>query len=251
MSVAGRAIRGAMRDYESVIPALIIPVFFYTVNIGAMQDFAANALPGQDGAQFNYKAFQLPVAIIFAVTGISRALVVVTDIQNGYFDRLSLTPVNRWSLLLGMMIADFLMVVALTIPVLILGMITGIRFESGPLGILAFVLISASWGLIFAGFPYAVALKTGNPAAVNTSWLVFFPFVFLTTVFVPREVMTGWMGTLAGLNPVTYLLAALRSLITVGWDGEALLKGLAAVAGVAALSLTLAFAALNGRVRRK
>lgn len=243
-AVSSRALRATRRDIESLLPALIIPVFFFVINIGALQDVAEN-IPGID-----YKAFQLPVAIIFAVTGISRAITLVFDIQSGYFDRLSLTPVNRVSLLLGLMVADFALCVALSIPVLILGLVVGVRFESGLIGMLAFVLIAGVWSLAFAGFPYAIALKTGNPTAVNTSWLLFFPFVFLTTVFVPKEALTGWMSTLAVYNPVTYLLDALRSLVTDGWDVEALVKGFAAIGGVAAVSLPLAFLSLRGRVRR-
>ena len=243
--VAGRGLRSIRRDPESVIPALIIPVFFYAINIGALEDVAKN-IPGLD-----YRAFQLPVAIIFAVTGISRATTLVIDIQNGYFDRLSLTPVNRLALLLGLMVSDFAMVTALTIPVVILGFVVGVRFETGAPGILAFILISGWWGLVYTGFPYAIALKTGNPAAVNTSFLLFFPFAFLTTTFLPQEALTGWMSAVADYNPVTYLLDALRSLITDGWDGEALGKGIGAVSGVWVVSLALAMAALRTRVRKR
>ena len=94
-SVARRAVRSMLRDLETVIPALLIPVFMFAVTVGALQDFAEN-IPGLD-----YRAFQLPVAVLFAVTGISRAITVVTDIQTGYFSRLVITPVNRLALLLG------------------------------------------------------------------------------------------------------------------------------------------------------
>ena len=147
--------------------------------------------------------------------------------------------------------ADFTLVVALTLPVLALGFAVGVTFASGPLGVAAFILLSGLWGLVFTGFPYAIALKTGNPAAVNSSFLLFFPFVFLTTVFVPKEAMTGWLATVATYNPVTYLLDALRSLIVTGWDAQALLGGLACVAGVGLVSGTLALAALRGRTRRR
>ncbi len=244
-AVARRALRATKRDPESVVPALIIPVFFFIVNVGALQDLA-ETLPGLD-----YKAFQLPVAIIFAVTGISRAVTLVIDIQSGYFDRLSLTPVNRLALLVGLMVADFALVVALTLPVIALGFIVGVRFESGVLGIIVFVLISGTWGLVYTGFPYAIAFKTGNPAAVNTSFLLFFPFAFLTTAFLPRDAMTGWLAAVAAYNPVTYLLEGLRSLLMVGWDPEALLKGLAAVFGVGVVSMSLALLALRGRTLRR
>ena len=168
-TVAGRALRSIPRDPEAVYPALIIPMFFFLVNVGALQDLA-EGLPGVD-----YKAFQLPVAIIFAVTGVSRAITLVTDIQTGYFDRLARTPVHRLALLLGLMVADLALVVALTIPVLVLGFIVGVRFESGPLGLFLFVAMAGAWAIAYTGFPYAIALKTGNPAAVNSSFLIFLP----------------------------------------------------------------------------
>ena len=101
------------------------------------------------------------------------------------------------------------------------------------------------WGLAVTGFPYAIALKTGNPAAVNTSFLLFFPFAFLTTSFLPQEALTGWLSTVATYNPVTYVLAALRSRLTGGWQATPRLQGLLAILAVAAVSHTLAFLALR------
>ncbi|MGQ0804789.1 MAG: ABC transporter permease [Actinomycetota bacterium] len=243
-SVAGRALRAIPREPEAVVPALFIPVFFFFINTGSLEKLA------EQGTVGDFKAFQLPVAIIFAVTGISRASALVTDIQNGYFDRLLMTPIRRLSLLFGLMVADFALVVALSLPVLVLGFVVGVRFDTGPVGMLVFLLMAGLWGLAFTGFPYAIALKTGNPAAVNTSFILFFPFAFLTSSFLPREALTGWLDAVAGWNPVTYLLAGLRSLIVGGWNGGDLVGGFAAIAGVGAVSMTLAFTALRGRLKR-
>ncbi len=242
-TVARRALRSLPREPEFLIPALSIPMFFYAVNIGALQDVVEGTNPG-----FDFKAFQLPVAIVFAVTGVSRANVIVTDIQSGYLDKMLVTPVKRAALLLGMMVADFVLVFSLSFFVMIVGLIVGVRFESGLFGMLAFLLISAAWGLAFTGFPYTIALRTGNPAAVNSAFLIFFPFVFLTSSFVPLEAMTGWLAAVAVWNPVTYLFGGLRSLIFDGWNGAELLKGIAAVAGVGALTFSAAFKALAHRV---
>ena len=143
----------------------------------------------------------MPACIIFGVTGISRAGVLVTDIQDGYFDRLLLTPVRRLALLLGMMVADIVLVSALALPVIVLGLLVGREPRDRPARPGRRLVLSALWGLAFTGFPYAIALKTGNPAAVNTSFLLFFPFAFLTTSFVPREALSGWMDTAAGVEP--------------------------------------------------
>ncbi len=243
-TVARRALRSLLREPEAIIPALTIPVFFYAVNIGALQD-VAEAAPGN----LDYKAFQLPVAIIFAVTGVSRANLVVTDIQSGYLDKMLITPVRRAALLLGMMVADLTLVLGLSSLVAILGFIVGVRFESGPLGVVVFLLLSALWGLAFTGFPYTVALRTGNPAAVNSAFLIFFPFAFLTSSFLPLEALTSWLRTIATYNPVTYLLEGLRSLISEGWVAEDLAKAFGAVIVIAMITFTMAFQALNKRVR--
>ncbi len=177
-----------------------------------------------------------------------RALVL--DVQNGYFDRLLLTPVRRTAILVGHMAADVAVAAVLTVPILLLGFILGVRFEGGPLGVLAFMVLASLWSLAFAGFGYAIALKTGNPAAVNSSFLLFFPFLFLTTSYVPRSELSGWLDTVAGLNPVTYILEGLRSLVMgSGWQWDELGKALVAIAVVAAVSMSLCFAALRGRIK--
>ena len=246
-TVAGRALRSIPREPETFIPGLFIPAFFFIVNVGALQDLT-ESVPGAEG--FNYREFQLPTAIIFAVTGISRAPGLVTDIQSGYFDRLLLSPARRLPLLLGLMVADFALVVFLCIPVIILGLILGVSFGTGPLGLLLFILIGALWGLAFTGFPYAIALKTANPGAVASSFILFFPFAFLTSSTVPLENLTGWLRTIARFNPITYVLEGMRSLFEDEWDFADIGKALLAVLLLGVVSQALALSALRGRVDR-
>ena len=244
LTVARRALRIARRDPEAIIPPLLIGAFFFAVNVGSLQ-----AITERIGVSFDYKAFQLPTAVVFAVTGTTRAYAVVTDIQNGYFDKLVLAPVRRSSLLLGHMAADFVLIIALTIPVVVVALAIGVRFETGALGIVAFILMSGSWGLAYAGIPYSIALKTGNPTAVNQSFLIFFPFAFLTTALVPRDALTGWLDSVAAVNPVTYLFEGMRSLVLEGWEAGPLLRAAAAIVGLGLVCHAMAFAALRGRVR--
>jgi len=244
-SIAGRALRAVPRDPAAVVPPVFIALFFFIVNIATLKKLTGNH-PG-----FSYTAFEMATAILLGVTGVSRAPALVLDVQTQYLDRLLLTPVRRTAILIGHMAADVAVAAALTVPILVLGVVLGVHFEAGLLGVLAFIVLSALWSLAFAGFGYAIALKTGNPAAVNSTFLLFFPFLFLTSSYVPRSQLSSWLSTVAGFNPVTYLLAGLRSLVLGhGWQPAQLGEAVAAIAVVGAISMTMCFAALRGRVKR-
>jgi ABC-2 type transport system permease protein len=244
-TIAGRALRAVPRDPAAVMPPIFIALFFFIVNIATLKKLTGNH-PG-----FSYTAFEMATAILLGVTGVSRAPALVLDVQSHYLDRLLLTPVRRTAILIGHMAADVAVAAVLTAPILILGVVLGVRFQGGLLGVAAFILLAALWSLAFAGFGYAIALKTGNPAAVNSMFLLFFPFLFLTSSYVPRGQLAGWLNTVAGYNPVTYLLAGLRSLVLgSSWQWSQLGQALAAIAIVGAISMTMCFAALRGRVKR-
>jgi len=244
-SIAGRALRAVPRDLEAVIPPVFISLFFFIVNISTLDKLTSASAPG-----FDYTAFQMPTAILLGVTGVSRAPALVLDIQNGYLDRLLMTPIRRLAILLGHMVADVVVAMALTIPIIVVGFVIGVRFESGALGVVAFIGLAALWSLAFSGFGYAIALKTGNPAAVNSSFLLFFPFLFLTSSYVPREQLSGWLDTVAGVNPVTYLLEGLRSLVSDGWEAGDIGKALLAILVLGTISMSLCFGALRARTRQ-
>jgi ABC-2 type transport system permease protein len=244
-SIAGRALRAVPRDPAAVAPPVFIALFFFVVNIATLKKLTGDH-PG-----FSYTAFEIATAILLGVTGVSRAPALVLDVQTQYLDRLLLTPVRRTAILIGHMAADVAVAAALTVPILVLGVGLGVRFQGGLLGALLFILLASLWSLGFAGFGYAIALKTGNPAAVNSMFLLFFPFLFLTSSYVPRSQLSGWLNTVAGFNPVTYLLDGLRSLVlSHGWQWGQLGEALAAIAVVGLISMTMCFAALRGRVKR-
>ena len=245
-AIARRALQAVPRDLQAIIPPVFIAFFFFVVNIGTLENLTQSNIPG-----FDYKAFEMATAILLGVTGVSRAQALVIDVQDGYFDRLLLTPVRRSAILIGHMVADVAVSAALCIPIIGLAFALGINFRTGVFGVAVFIAIAALWSLAFAGFGYAIALKTGNPAAVNSSFLLFFPFLFLTSSYVPRGQLSGWLDTVAGWNPVTYLLEGMRSLALSGWHWDDLAKTALALLVVFLGSFSLCFAALRSRVRQR
>jgi ABC-2 type transport system permease protein len=236
-----RTLREAKRTPDALLPTLLIPLFFLVVNVGqAAKIFPSGSTPFLEGQ--NYAAFQLPSTLLLAASFGTSALYLVEEIENGYFDKLRATPISRWSLALGRLSAESLKSLAMTAALVLCSLLFGIRVAGGVPGFVLLLLLTACWAVGYSGFLQLVALKTRSAAATNSSSLVFFPLLFLTPNFVPRGLLTRPMEIAATLNPVTYVMEAMRSLILVGFDWAVIGKGFL-VAGV----FVVAMVSLNVR----
>ena len=124
---------------------------------------------------------------------------------------------------------------------MLLGLVFGIRIASGPLGFVLLIVLTAGWAVVYSGFMQVIALKTRSAAATNSAGLVFFPLLFLTPNFVPRNLLTRPMEIAATINPVTYVMEAMRSLVLqdLRWETIGLGFLVVAVAGAAMLALSI------------
>jgi ABC-2 type transport system permease protein len=233
-----RALREGWRTPEALLPTLFIPLFFLVVNVGQAGKIFPSAstefLHGQ-----GYGAFQLPVSLLLAASFGTAALFLVEDIEGGYFDKLRAAPVPRTAIVMGRLIAEMAKGLLIAAAVTVLGLVFGISIASGPVGFLALVGLTALWSVVFVGFMQLIALKTRSAAATNSGGLIFFPLLFLTPNFVPRELLTRPMEIAATLNPVTYVMETLRSLILEDFVWSRIWPGFAVVAVLGALMLAL------------
>ena len=243
VAITGRAIRGILREPELFIFALIIPVFFFVVQIGALGKVAEQQLGISD-----YTAFQLPISILFAAASTSGGNALVLDIAGGYWDKLSLTPAHRSSLVVGNLFGEMFAVLGYSLVLLVFGFLIGVRFDSpviGPVGLLALTLL---FGIGFAAVSIAVALATGSVRATQSTFIIFFPLLFLTPSALPRELRTGWFEKAVSINPMTYVIEAARSFL-FGFNGATVAKGFLAAALFSALTFGLTALAFRRRVR--
>jgi ABC-2 type transport system permease protein len=233
-----RALREAWRTPEALIPTLFIPLFFLVVNVGQ----AAKIFPGETTDFLHgqgYGAFQLPSSLLLAASFGTAALFLVEDIEGGYFDKLRAAPISRTSLVLGRLVAEVAKGVLIAALIVVLAMIFGISIASGPLGFVLLVALTALWAAVFTGYMQLIALKTRSAAATNSGGLIFFPLLFLTPNFVPRDLLTDPMEIAATLNPVTYLMEALRSLILEDLNWAKIWPGFLVVAVTGVIMLVL------------
>ena len=239
-----RALREGWRTPEALLPTLFIPLFFLVVNVGQ----AAKIFPGESTAFLHgqgYGAFQLPASLLLAGSFGTAALFLVEEIEGGYFDKLRAAPIARSAIVLGRLFAEFVKGVVIATALVVLGLIFGISIASGVLGFVLLVLLTALWSVVFVGFMQLIALKTRSAAATNSAGLIFFPLLFLTPNFVPRDLLTRPMEIAATINPVTYVMEALRSLVLVDLDWEDILQGFGVVAVLGVLMLALNVRMIN------
>jgi ABC-2 type transport system permease protein len=233
-----RALREGWRTPEALLPTLFIPLFFLVVNVGQAARIFPSTSTGFLHGQ-GYGAFQLPSSLLLAASFGTAALFLVEDVEGGYFDKLRATPVPRSALVLGRLVAEAVKGALIATAIVVLGLVFGISVASGVLGFVLLVALTALWTVVFAGFMQLIALKTRSAAATNSGGLIFFPLLFLTPNFVPRDLLTRPMEIAATLNPVTYVMEALRSLILRDLVWSDILPGFAVVVVLGAIMLAL------------
>jgi ABC-2 type transport system permease protein len=244
VAITGRAIRGILREPELFIFALLIPVFFFVVQVGALGDVAKKAF----GVP-SYAAFQLPISVLFAAASTSGGNSLVLDISNGYWDKLSVTPAHRSALVIGTLFGELFAVLGYSVALVVFGWAIGVRFAGnelvGALGLLGLTLL---FGVGFAAVSIAVALATGSVRATQSTFIIFFPLLFLTPSALPRKLMTGWFEKAVSLNPITYVVEAARSFL-FGFDAAVVAKGVLAAVLFSMFTFGLTALAFRRRVR--
>jgi ABC-2 type transport system permease protein len=243
--LGGRAIREALRTPDSLLPTMFIPLFFLVVNVGqAARIFPSTGTPFLKGQ--NYGAFQLPASLLLSASFGGAALYLVEEIEGGYFDKLRATPISRTALILGRLYAEFAKTIVVATVMVVLALAFGIRVKAGIVGFLVLVALVALWAMVFSGFMQLIALKTRSAAATQGASMIFFPLLFLTPNFVPRNQLSRPMEIAATINPVTYVMEAARSLILEGFsNGAALAKGFVVVAVTMTLMMALSVRMIN------
>jgi ABC-2 type transport system permease protein len=249
LMVTRRSLVTIIRTPEALLPPLGISIFFLVIYDSTLGQ-ASGFIPSL-GAN-SYLGFILPLSIVsssLSGAGIS-AQNLVRDLESGYFDKLLLTPISRSALLLGPILAGALILGLQASIVIGIGLLMGLESATGLPGLLTVIGLGVLLGTGFAGFTVSAALGSGSAAATQGASFIFFPLTFLAPTFVPLDLLDGWLRAAARLNPITYVMEAMRSLLNSGWDGTVIGKGVAACLLLAAAMYALAVYALRVRTRR-
>ena len=248
-AVAGRSIRRTARQPAMAIPPLIFPVALMLVNAAGLEP--STLLPGFPTDSFLAFALAVPFiqGALFATMNAGTDF--ARDIQTGFLNRLSLTSLRGSSLLAGQLAGIVVLGLVQAVFYVLVGLLVGVRFASGPAGVLVILVFAAIVSLGFGALGSFLALRTGSGEAVQGMFPLLFVFLFISSMNTPRDLIAvEWFRIAASLNPVSYLIECVRSLIITGWDPKALALGFGVAIAIAIVSLALASWAMTRRLTR-
>jgi ABC-2 type transport system permease protein len=244
-----RSVRRTLRQPAAIIPAIVFPIMLLFVSAGGLQ--AAQNLPGfPDVSYFDFAlAVTFMQGAIFATGGAGTDL--ATDIDSGFLNRLSLTPMSGAALVLGQLGGAIVLGIFQATCYLAAGFIGGATIASGIGGVIVLYALVILMAIGFGALGVAAALRTGNGEAVQGLFPVLFVLLFLSTINLPLDLIPiDWFRWVATVNPITYLVNAVRSLIITGWDWPVLAVGFAVAIGIVIVGIGLSAVALRGRLQR-
>lgn len=244
-----RSVVRTIRQPANVVGPLVFPMLLLAVNSGGLK--AETRLPGFPTSSFVAFALAVPFiqGALFATMNTGTDL--ARDIQTGFLNRLSLTPMRGLALLCGQLGGVIVLSLVQAAVYLAVGYATGVRFAAGPAGVALLFAFAALVGLAFGGLGAFAALRTGSGEAVQSLFPAFFVFLFISSMNIPRNLIeVTWFRDAATVNPVSYLLETVRSVIIVGWDAQALALGFGIAGTVAVIALALSTWALRVRMAR-
>jgi len=247
--LARRSVVRTVRQPANVLSPLLFPMLLLAVNSGGLE--AETKLPGFPTSSFVAFALAVPFiqGALFATMNAGTDL--ARDIQTGFLNRLSLTPMRGIAVLAGQLGGVVALGLVQAIVYLAVGLLAGVHIAAGPLGVLVLLVFAVFVALAFGALGAFAALRTGSGEAVQGLFPVFFVFLFISSMNIPRNLMEiTWFRDVATANPVSYLLECVRSLIITGWDGEALALGFGITAVITVVALALSSWALKVRMAR-
>jgi len=220
-----RWLRKTMRNPFVTFTSLVQPVIFFVLMAEVFGAIADGALAAALGSDVHYVTFLTPAIVIqsalaaAAVSGIG----LVDDMETGMFEKTLVSPMYRTALFLGKILSEAVRITVQTLIILGLGYLllvftadgaTGTYFETGVVGVVGSLVVVVLFGGVFMAYSNVVALVTRDrEATIMIANLLTFPLLFVSSAFLPLEILPDWIRTLAVVNPITYGVDAIRAFV--------------------------------------
>lgn len=244
VALIGRSLRHAVRDVESMLMAIALPVLLmlmFTFVFGGALD------PGGDYVNYVVPGIVLTCAGFGAA---STSLSVANDMTSGFIDRLRAMPMRASAVITGHVVASLLKNLFATGVVIAVAVLIGFRPTADLGQWLATIALIALYILAITYLFAAIGLASKSAESANGYGFILLFLPYVSSAFVPVETMPGWLTVFADNQPITPIIDALRSLLIgteMGNSGVLAVGWCAVILGLAAIWASRLFTAKVGR----
>jgi ABC transporter DrrB family efflux protein len=236
--VAVRNLRHFTRQPQLLLFSTIQPIMFVVLFSYVFGGSVGRSLPpGVD-----YKEFLLPGIFVQSVSfrATQTAIGLAEDLQRGVIDRFRSMPMARSAVLLGRTTADLVRNVLIIGLMVVVGYLVGFRFQAGVIPAVACVALVAAFGFALSWiFAFVSLVVRGAETAQTAGFVLLFPLVFASSVFVPVSTLPSWLQPIAEASPVTLTADAARTLALTGGVPSSLGGALAWIVGIVVVFVPL------------
>jgi ABC transporter DrrB family efflux protein len=229
--VTGRNLRHFWRQPDLLIFSTIQPVMFVLLFVYVFSGAIGKALP----PGVSYVDYLLPGIFVQSVTfrASQTAVGLSEDLRLGVIDRFRSMPMARSAVLVGRTTADLVRNILIIGLMIVVGYLVGFSFQAGALAALGCVAIIAAWGIALSWiFAFVSLVVRGAESAQTAGFVILFPLVFASSVFVPVSTLPDWLQTIAKVSPVTLVANTARSFASTGGVPDSLGWSLAWIVGI-------------------
>jgi ABC-2 type transport system permease protein len=232
-----RYIKKLIRNPILLFFSLVQPIIFLVLFTQLFERFAN--VPGFPAE--SYLIFATPGILLQNAFGsaLQSGNSIVSDMDSGYLQKMLVTPVSRYAILLGRLTSDAFRVLIQSTIIMVLAFLLGARPVTGILGMLLMLLTIAFFGLAWSGISLAIGLRTRSSETVFAfgSFLTF-PLLFMSTALTPLDFMPDWIQTVSMFNPISYTVDAVRVLMINGFVWHTILSAYLVIGLVAIVTLS-------------
>jgi len=231
-----RAMKKLIRNPILLFFSLFQPIIFLVLFTQLFSRFSQ--LPGFPAG--SYLLFATPGILLQNAfsSALQSGTSVVTDLDSGYLQKMLVTPVSRYAILMGRLTSDAFRVVIQSVILLALALLLGASVATGLPGIIMILVTMAFFGLAWSGISLTLGLRTRNAETVfGISAFLTFPLLFMSTALTPSSFMPSWMQTVSSINPISYTVNAARALVLSGYDWGTIAQAYVFIGAIAAVTL--------------
>ncbi len=220
LTVAWRQLHTMVRNPAFLLPSLLMPIFFFTAFAGGLS--AISDAPGFDYP--DYTTFQFVFVLLQSAVfgGVFAGFSVAADFEFGFARRMLLATPGRTALIAGYVIAALARALLVWIVVTAVALLVGTEISGSGVDLVGLLVIGVFLNIAAMLFSAGMAMRLRTMQAGPLIQLPAFLLMMTSPVYVPRDLLQGWVAAVADFNPITAMLEAGRGLV-IGAPADAAL----------------------------